>query len=148
VSKEELPNKIVELDQLRINRNIERVCSCDRRSFMIDTTNRRIICHECGAIVDPYEAMLEMATKGNRLKEQVEVLLEQRKQILDYKPYLLVIRELERSYRGKKTLPNCPRCDHPFYLEELVSWTGREFADARIEAWEKEKQNRNKNKDG
>lgn len=127
-----LPEKIIEIDQLRINRNIDKLCTCHNRRFMLDTTNKRVICNECGTEVDPYQAMYEMATSAEGLKKQVERLLEQRKQILDYKPWLVTIRKLESKYRGKKMLPNCPRCDEPFYLEELTRWTGREFADARI----------------
>ena len=127
-----LPEKIIEIDQLRINRNIDKLCTCRNRRFMLDTTNKRVICNECGAEVDPYDAMYEMATSAEGLKKQVDRLLEQRKQILDYKPWLVTIRKLESKYRGKKMLPNCPRCDEPFYLEELTRWTGRQFADARI----------------
>ena len=35
-------------------------------------------------------------------------------------------------------LPSCPRCEEPFYLEELTSWTGRHFGDARIRKWKEE----------
>lgn len=127
-----LPEKIIDLDQLRINRNIDKLCKCHERNFVLDTTNKRIICGGCGSEVDPYDALFELASNGNRLKRQVEQLLEQRKQILDYKPWLLTIRNLEKKYRGKRMLPCCPTCDEPFYLEELVSWMGKEFADARI----------------
>lgn len=129
---DKLPDKIVEIDQLRINRGIDKLCTCRNRRFMLDTTNKRVICNECGAEVDPYQAMQELATSAEGIQKQVEGLLEQRKQILNYKPWLVTIRNLERKYRGKKMLPNCPRCDEPFYLEELESWTGKPFADARI----------------
>lgn len=130
-----LPTKIVDIDQLRINRNIDKICKCDKRKFVVDTTNKRINCGGCGAEIEPYDALLEIATKNSQMRKQVEQLLEQRKQIVDYKPWLLTIRELEKKYRGKKMLPCCPRCSKPFYLEELKSWMGREFADKRIENW-------------
>ncbi|MEN1968997.1 hypothetical protein WMZ97_13100 [Lentibacillus sp. N15] len=127
-----LPEKITDIDQLRINRNIDKKCKCKKRKFVLDTTNKRVICNGCGAEVDPYDALYEMATNSNRLQEQVEQILEQRKQIVDYKPWLVTIRKLEKQYRGKKMLPNCPVCEEPFYLEELTHWTGKPFADARI----------------
>lgn len=136
LSEESLKNlKVVSIDQLRINSNIAKVCNCSNRKFVVDTNNKKIICNDCGAIVDAYEAMFEMAVKGNRLREQVEMLLQQRKQILNYKPWLLTIRKLEKKYRGKKMLPCCPRCDEPFYLEELTTWSGKLYADARIKKW-------------
>ncbi|MEN2765658.1 hypothetical protein [Ornithinibacillus xuwenensis] len=136
--KESLPKKIVSIDQIRINRGIEKICKCDNRRFMIDTKNRRITCQSCGAVVDPYEAMYELARNGERLQEQVSNLLEQRKQIANYKPWLVTIKKLEKDYRGRKMLPNCPRCSEPFYLEELTHWTGKQYADARIKRWKEE----------
>ncbi|MFA9459101.1 hypothetical protein ACERJO_20460 [Halalkalibacter sp. AB-rgal2] len=138
---DDLPDKIIELDQIRINRGIEKICKCEKRRFVIDTRNRRVNCSSCGSVVDPYEAMYELATNGQELQRQVENLLEQRKQIASYKPWLVVIKRLEKDYRGRKMLPNCPRCHEPFYLEELTSWTGRAYADARISKWKEDNDN-------
>ncbi|SRR5690625_3220450 len=127
-----LPDKVVDIDQIRINRGIEKICKCDDRRFVVDTQNRRVTCGDCGAVVDGYDAMYELAMYGEKLKQQVDNLLEQRKQIANYKPWLVTIRNLEKKYRGRKMLPNCPACSEPFYLEELTHWTGKPFAEARI----------------
>ncbi|WP_257128401.1 hypothetical protein [Bacillus wiedmannii] len=37
-------------------------------------------------------------------------------------------------------LPRCPRCSEPFYLEELVSWTNKQYVERRIEKWKEQKQ--------
>lgn len=128
----DLPDKIVSLDQVRISRGLEKICKCDDRKFVIDTSNRRVTCNSCGATVDPYDAMLELANNRQEHVKQMERLLEQRKQIVNYNPHLVVIKKLEKQYRGRKMIPNCPRCSEPFYLEELVHWTGKPYADARI----------------
>lgn len=135
---DQLPDKILNFDQIRINRGLEKICKCDKRKFMIDTKNRRVTCQSCGAVIDPYDAMYDLALKGEVMQSQVETLLKQRKQIANYKPYLITIKQLEKQYRGKKMLPSCPRCDEPFYLEELAYWTGKPFADARIKKWREE----------
>ncbi|MFP7288034.1 hypothetical protein SFC15_17605 [Shouchella clausii] len=134
----ELPDKVVDIDQLRVNWGLEKICKCEQRRFLVDTTNRRITCQECGAIVDPYQAMYELATAGSELQKQVERLLEQRKQIENYKPWLVTIKKIEQQYRGRKIIPNCPRCGEPFYLEELTMWSGKAFADARILKWKEQ----------
>ncbi|WP_272033122.1 hypothetical protein [Oceanobacillus kimchii] len=105
---------------------------------MLDTRNRRVMCSSCGAIIDPYDAMYDMALRWEQMNEQLDYMLEQRKQIINYKPWLKAIRYLEKQYRGKKMIPECPRCNEPFYLEELNSWTGREFANTRIRKWKEE----------
>lgn len=136
-----LPGKIVKIEQLKINRSLNKICSCDDRRFTIDAKNKRVLCDECGASLDPYDALYDLATKRERMQQEIENLLEQRKAIVNYKPWLVVIKYLEQKYRGKKMLPNCPRCSEPFYLEELNHWTGKPFADARIKKWTKENQN-------
>lgn len=138
----DLPDKLVSLDQVRINRGIEKICKCNNRKFVIDTTNRKVTCSSCGAVVDPYDALYEIAFRDEERTRQVQQLLEQRKQIANYKPWLKVIKYLESRYRGHKMIPNCPRCGEPFYLEELTLWTGKPYADARIKKY-KESQKEN-----
>ncbi|WP_257150920.1 hypothetical protein [Bacillus toyonensis] len=58
---EELPDKIIGLDQTRINRGIGKICKCKNRKFVIDTTNKRITCHSCGSVVDPYDAIVDLS---------------------------------------------------------------------------------------
>jgi len=127
-----LPDKLVSLDQVRINRGLEKICQCQKRNFVIDTTNRRVTCSSCGAVVDPYDALLEIAEKREEMEKQVQQLLNQKRQIASYKPHLTVIKEIEKRYRGRKMVPICPRCNEPFYFEEISSWSGKPYADARI----------------
>lgn len=130
---DKLPNKVVELEVLRINRNIDKRCKCYRweRNFTIDTTNKKVYCRCCGAEVDPYEALEDIAEYYERLQNHTKMLLEQRKQIDSYKPWMVVFRDLERQYREKKMLPVCPHCDRAFYFEEISQWTNRELEEKR-----------------
>ena len=133
----ELPDKVIGLDQVRISRGLGKICKCDNRKFVIDTDNRRVTCNSCGAVVDPYDALYDLAFQDEQRNKQVEYLLEQQKQIASYKPWLKVIKNLESHYRGHKMIPTCPRCNEPFYLEELVHWMGKPYADAKIKKyWE------------
>lgn len=131
----DLPDRVIGLDQVRIIRGLEKICKCEKRKFVIDTRNRRVTCNSCGSVVDPYDALYDLSLQDEERTKQVEHLLEQRREIANYKPWLVVIKRLESKYRGHKMLPNCPRCDEPFYLEELVSWSGKPYADARIRKW-------------
>jgi predicted molibdopterin-dependent oxidoreductase YjgC len=126
-----LPENIVHIDVLRINRGIEKRCKCKDKTFIVDTQNRCVNCGSCGALIDPYEAIEYLATYWERVEQQTEALLEQRRQIANYKPHLVVMRELERRYRGKKMLPCCPHCGRGFYFEEIKSWVGRGYEEHR-----------------
>lgn len=143
IMSKQLPEKIVQIDQIRINRGLDKVCKCESRKYTLDTTNRRVYCSSCGVQVDPYDAMYDMAFRWEQVNQQLKMSFEQMKQLSDYKPWLLTIRSLEKQYRGKKTLPCCPRCDQPFYLEELNHWMGKPFADAMIKRWREENDTQN-----
>lgn len=127
-----LPKNIIKFDKIRISKNEEKICTCKNSGFVIDSNNRRVYCDKCDALIDPYDALYQLATNGNELQKQVDGLLEQRKQLQEYKPWLIIIRELEKQYRGRKMIPICPSCGEPFYLEELSSWMNKEFAHDRI----------------
>lgn len=129
---------ITRLDKIRIERGLGKVCKCKNRTFIIDTDNRRVTCGQCGAVIDPYDALYDIAFEDERRNESLERMRAQAEEIANYKPYLKVIKRLEKDYRGRKMLPNCPRCHQPFYLEELTSWTGRKFAEALIEKHSKQ----------
>ena len=128
---EKLPEKIIDIEVVRINRNIDKRCTCRDRNFIVDSQNKEINCGTCGARVDSYEALEEVASSYERLGDEVRHLLKQRKQIMNYKPHLIVFRDLESKYRGKKMLPICPHCHRAFYFEELNAWTSRELEDKR-----------------
>lgn len=128
---DELPNKIIDIKILKINRNIRKHCTCSERTYTIDQVNREITCDKCGAIIDPFEVVVDIAYRRERLREETNRLLEQRKEIINYNPHLLVFRSLEQSYRGKRMLPVCPECGKAFYFEKITSWTNRRSEEQR-----------------
>lgn len=124
-----LPEHVIDITAVRLKRNAKPRCTCDRRHrhFEVDKDNREVTCAGCGAVVDPFEAMVDVAYFNDHLHSEIEALWEQRKQIVNYKPHLLVFRDLESQYRGKKWLPICPNCHQAFFFEEVRAWAGREI---------------------
>lgn len=131
--KDRLPDKVVDIEILRINRNVGKWCKCRNRKFTVDPDNRSVYCGECGALVDPFEAIYDVAKSCERLKRETENLLEQRRQIASYKPHLVVFKKLESSYRSKNYLPCCPECGKAFFFEHICSWVNRELEERRRE---------------
>ncbi len=125
---DELPENVVSLEVLRINRNIDKRCKCDKPDYVVDKQNREVCCGKCGSRVDPFDAIYDLARNWERVEEDTKRLLEQRKQIANYKPHMVVFRKLEQHYRGNKDmLPCCPHCDRGFHFEELTHWRDAEF---------------------
>lgn len=126
---ENLPDKVKRIDVLRIEYSRKKLCRCNDPHYEIDNQNKLVYCLDCGAIVEPFEALLYIANYYERINSQVEALLEQRREIAGYKPHLIVIKELESHYRANhfSMVPCCPRCGKPFDLTELTNWANRKF---------------------
>ncbi|WP_174615253.1 hypothetical protein [Virgibacillus ihumii] len=137
-----IPKKadVVQITDLRIDQNAGKVCTCHKPKRIINTKSRQIYCEQCGARLDAFDVLINLARQMKDDNHAVHRLREQAEQLKNYKPWLKTIRNLEKEYRGKKRLPNCPRCSEPFYLEELTNWTDIRIADSRIAKW-REKQN-------
>ena len=120
-----------EIDVLRVNYSAKKNCKCPSPKYVVDTQNHIIECEKCGAYVDPFAAMLALAKRHEELNAQLERMNKKRKEIAAYKPHLVVIKRLEREYRGRKMLPCCPHCKKPFYLEKIDSWVNTELAEKR-----------------
>jgi len=129
----ELPDNIKRIDVLKIEKAIQKPCRCYKYRYLIDVENRLVYCQDCGAIVDPFDAFKNLAYHYEDLGKQVEYLFEQWKQIINYKPWLLVFRDLESQYRSGKMLPRCPECGKAFFFEHIKSWTNRKMEVLRRE---------------
>jgi hypothetical protein len=119
MNEKDLPDNIIPISTLRIKYDKTKKCTCKNRRFEVDVVNREVLCADCGATVDAFEAIKEIAFDLCHLESETEALLNQRKQILNWKPHLLVIRELERIYRSDM-FPCCPHCGRGIDAHELI----------------------------
>lgn len=131
---EQLPENIVQIDLIRFERNRNKLCECDSLHVSIDTKNRKLYCQHCQAERDPYDVIVEMGQKWDKINAQLERTLQQKKELEKYKPHLNVIKELESKTRaGKNQMhPLCPNCDEPFMVSELTRFYGAKFVNGRI----------------
>lgn len=124
-------DKLVQLDILRVKRNFKKNCECKDRHLIIDIDNHVVECGECGAYLDPFEALVGLASSHKVLNEQSKALMAQQRELRSYKPWLKVIKSIESHYRGHQMLPNCPNCGEAFYLEEITGWTNARIVEQR-----------------
>lgn len=66
--------KPVSFDLLRINKGMKKICTCNPPHYEISVENRIIMCRDCGAVVDPFEAMLSIARYHEQLREETNRL--------------------------------------------------------------------------
>ena len=138
-----LPEKVVRYDVVRVEYGKAKMCKCLEPHCEIDYQNQLVYCTDCGAIVDPLEALVKIARDTERWENYIKQLLEQRRQIEGYKPRRIIIKELEKQYVNAERSslePTCPRCGRPFGLEELLKapWVNQEFAKMREAEHEEE----------
>lgn len=122
-----LPDKVIPIELVRINRNIRKICSCENPQYDVDPNNRMVWCRDCGASIDPFDAIYNLAKRGHEMEEENQRLLEQRRQILNYQPHLVVFKSLERQYRSKEMAPVCPNCGKGFLFEKITGWINRKY---------------------
>lgn len=128
-----LPEKVVRFDVVRVEYGRQKICRCVEPHYEIDYQNRLVCCRDCGAVIDPFEALMRIAIDTKRWDDYTERMLEQRRQIRNYQPRRTVIKDLEKQYISAERSnlePTCPNCGHPFALKELLKtrWVNREFA--------------------
>lgn len=68
--------KPVSFDLLRINKGMKKICRCNPPHYELSVENRIIMCSDCGAVVDPFEAMLSIAGYHEQLREETKRLKE------------------------------------------------------------------------
>lgn len=129
----DLPDNIKRFDILKIEYGRKKLCQCFDPHYEIDAQNRLVYCTDCGAIIEPYEVLCSLARHYSRVENQVEGILKQRKEIENWKPWLLVFRNLESQYRSKNSLPCCPECKKPFFFEHINMWVNRKMEELRRE---------------
>lgn len=123
-----MDDKIIQLDAIRLERNIPRKCTCkpEERRYIVDTTNREIKC-QCGITHDPFEAMEQLAKNTERINERHRALQDQRKKWINEKPYSVLFKKLEQRYKRGAMLPCCPKCNLMFDFKEIDTFGSADF---------------------
>ena len=119
---------IVRLDLVKINRGREKLCKCVAPHFEIDTENRIVLCQKCGAILDPFEALVKLAEHPEKM---VEMQKQMQERIKAYKEEVeqerskmiksKVFREMQRHYNAG-LFPYCPECKMQFDPVKIDRW--------------------------
>lgn len=132
--------KILDLDVLRISRNKNKICKCETFNYELDSVNRIVICKGCGAIIEPFEALITMASyfeqieQAIRKKEQdieklngiIDNLCKEAEKARKYKAKEEIIKCIEKQHKDNMA-PYCPNCEKPFLLEKITGWRNRNY---------------------
>lgn len=119
-----------ELKRALVAKHLGTLCNCENRTVIIDEKNRRLECSECGAPIDPYKYLGEIARKEHMLWQHIKVLREEIETLEKWKLNNRMGQTLRRiaSYLRRNMIPLCPHCGEPFEPEQIKSWTSKEYA--------------------
>lgn len=121
--------RIVSFDLAKINRGKERICSCKVPHYEIDTVNRLVMCMDCGAVVDAFDALLSLTEKFEEVEKRQREMLERARRYREFadeeRDRMIrnrVFREMSLHYK-KGLLPVCPECGEVFDPVRISRWT-------------------------
>lgn len=126
--KTEIP-QITFITPLLQDRSRKKRCSCKQRRFIIDTTNREILCSVCGCVIDPFEAILEVAENNEiydnyllnqyNCAQKLEVWFKNNRIPIEIKKLV----EDYRFYTKNGSLPECPHCGQNFKFSDIKTFS-------------------------
>lgn len=125
--------KVLSFTLLKVEKGREKICKCSPPHYVIDTANRIVICDDCGAVLDAFDAIVELC---NHIKEYEEYQDKALKQINTYREMAdeeyrrrfrnRAFKEMDAEYR-KGMLPRCPECGEIFEPTKINHWTNRKY---------------------
>lgn len=119
-----------ELKRALVSKHLGSLCTCKNNTLIVDAKNRRLECSECGAPIDPFKYLEEITLKEHMLWMHIKALKEEKEEL---EKWLLnnrmgtTLRDIAKNIR-RDWIPLCPHCREPFELEQITSWTSKEYA--------------------
>jgi hypothetical protein len=107
---QKLPDNIIPPLILKIKRDARKKNNCKEHHYIVDSVNKEVYCEDCEAIIQPWDAIYDLARRHDEFHRELLRLHEQRTQLLNWKPHLVVLRHLEKIYRSRDMIPVCPHC--------------------------------------
>lgn len=134
-------DKVVTINCLRLNRSRSKFCDCYRYGektpkYEIDTTNRTVECRYCQTMVDPFDALVNIAQNYENIQDEVKRAINYKNELMNYKPYLRQAKRYEQMMRDKDMLPVCPNCNEAFEWQDITRMNNKRFLKRRTEDYE------------
>ncbi len=119
---------IIQFDIAKIECGKKKICRCASPHYEIDTTNRIVMCVDCGAVMDAFDALVSLVENGEQIERLQSQMLQRAKtygklateefnRMIKNK----VFREMQSNYR-KNLYPICPKCGELFDPIEIGAW--------------------------
>lgn len=126
---EEGKDGIVSFALFKVERGREKICKCNPPHYVIDTVNRIVTCEDCGATIDAFDALKEIAVHIESL-EEYQIMAKRRAKVYaedanrEYDRILKnrAFRDMSEHYKNG-LFPICPDCGKAFDPKKINRWT-------------------------
>ena len=121
-----------QLKRALISKHLGKLCECKNRTILVDKHNRRLECSECGAPLDAFDVVADLCFNEHMYYSSLKFMRQEKEEL---EKWMLnnrmgsALREIA-IYIRRGLIPNCPHCKMPFDLDNLTSWTSKEYAEA------------------
>lgn len=96
---------------LKVEYDRRKVCECDPRTFILDYKNKLVYCSKCGAIIDPFEALMDMARSAERIQRSMisyaQLAAKERRSYMRFRG----VNDISKKFRDG-LWPVCPHCNN------------------------------------
>ncbi len=119
---------IISFELLKAEVNRKKLCRCQDASYTLDVNNRLVICDQCGAIIDPFDALLKIVDKQ---REWEEYQIKARLRTVQWQQEADRTLKLMLRYKNTRRIaemckdglyPVCPECKKLIAPEKITSW--------------------------
>ncbi len=117
----------------KVERGREKICKCNPPHFEVDTTNQIVVCLDCGATIDPFEALIRICEYTDQIKAYQEQALEKARIYAGWadkewrrRMKNKAFKDMDAQYQNG-LYPYCPRCGEMFDPLKLTHWGNKGF---------------------
>lgn len=122
-------NKVISFSLLQVESGREKICKCQVPHFELDSVNRIVICKDCGAVIEAFDALTKVAKHMAHYAEYQEEALEKAKTYSEMankefrrRMKNAAFKEMDAHYR-EGLFPICPVCGDLFDPMEIRGWS-------------------------
>ena len=120
---------IISFELLKAEVNRAKLCRCLDASYILDVNNRLVICEQCGAILDPFDALLKIQEKQQEWAEYQQKAVRRARLFQQEADRTLNLMQRYKNTRRIAGLcqdglfPVCPNCKEIIAPERFTEWS-------------------------
>lgn len=120
---------IISFELLKAEVNRTKLCRCLDAAYTLDVNNRLVICEQCGAILDPFDALLKIQEKQQEWVEYQQKAAKRARLFQQEADRTLSLMQRYRNTRRIAKLcqdglfPVCPHCRQIIAPERITEWS-------------------------